>query len=803
MTPTEMSLEAARALEGINQDQVDRQRALLDLKDEDLRRLEGLRSWAEESSVELIEQFYEVMLNHPDTSTFLESDDLVERLKEQQREYLLGLFTGRCDARYARDRVRVGRVHERIGLAPRLYLAAYQRYVNLVVARLAEERPDEVLEVSRSLQKLVCMDSILALEAYIGRVTERLLEEQRAAKEVAENSQAVAALLTALGRATSSGDALRLALDAVRESFGWTYGSFWEHDVAGDVLRFGLESGSIGEEFREITREASFARGVGVSGRTLARGDLLVVEDLGQVSDCVRAPAAVRANLKSGVCFPVRVAGRILGTMDFFATQELPLSEARQETLRNVARLVGTQLERLEEQEFRAEEAANTAAVNHVLRALSGAVNTDEAASRALDTVRAAFGWAYGSYWVKDDKLKALKFSVESGDISPAFRQTTQGATFPKGIGVSGRTWDLRDLVFVEDLGQVSDCVRAPVAVQAGIKSGVCFPIIVEDEVVGTMDFFALERITLSTSRQGALRNVAQLVSTSLQRLHERERSRDLLSTYLERLGSIAAGLQGAVQTQNRTAQALASAVAEVTATLSELRETSAQTLDRAQRVIEEAAASVSTSEEGERSVEEAADSMRSISQQVEEISERILSLNTQTMQIGDIVASVNEIASQSKLLALNAAIEAARAGRRGDGFAVVAGEIRSLSEQSREATHQIKQILNEIQDGTNQAVVSAEQGTKRVGAGVTLAERSGTNIRQLALALETSSESARLIANSARQQNAGIEEVASAMVNIRESADSTADGLTQTQEVTRQLGLLTNEMSSVLDQDH
>ena len=94
-------------------------------------------------------------------------------------------------------------------------------------------------------------------------------------------------------------------------------------------------------------------------------------------------------------------------------------------------------------------------------------------------------------------------------------------------------------------------------------------------------------------------------------------------------------------------------------------------------------------------------------------IAETILALSEQTQQIGDIIATVNDIADQSNLLALNAAIEAARAGEAGKGFAVVAGEVRSLAEQSRQATAQVKEILGDIQKATNTAVMVTEEGTK------------------------------------------------------------------------------------------
>jgi methyl-accepting chemotaxis protein len=164
---------------------------------------------------------------------------------------------------------------------------------------------------------------------------------------------------------------------------------------------------------------------------------------------------------------------------------------------------------------------ANTAAVLKVVAAISQAATAAEAARIALETVRSAFGWAYGSYWTVDPKEHALKFAVESGSVNAEFRRVTEEARFREGEGLSGRAWRSRDLFFVEDIGEMKDCCRAPVAQRAGVKSGVCFPITVNGQVTGTMDFFALETLTPSPERLDALRGVGRLVSSAIEQIEK------------------------------------------------------------------------------------------------------------------------------------------------------------------------------------------------------------------------------------------------------------------------------------------
>ena len=140
------------------------------------------------------------------------------------------------------------------------------------------------------------------------------------------------------------------------------------------------------------------------------------------------------------------------------------------------------------------------------------------------------------------------------------------------------------------------------------------------------------------------------------------------------------------------------------------------QTAERAQAVAQAARQSVETSRAGQDAVTNTIEGMARIRRQVEDIAENILALAERTQQIGEIIDTVNSFADQSKLLALNASIEAARAGEEGRGFAVVALEVRQLAEQSQAATARVRDILNEIQQATNTAVMVTEEGQQKHG---------------------------------------------------------------------------------------
>lgn len=180
-------------------------------------------------------------------------------------------------------------------------------------------------------------------------ITEKV-ETARREAETAADVRAVNQLLLAIGRARSARDVIAAALSSVREAFGWTYGSYWEIHADDQALRFSQDAGTVSDEFRRVTAESRFREGEGLNGQVWQSRDLVFVPDLGDMKTCSRAPAARRGGLKSGVCFPIQIAGRVVGTMDFLTEQQITPSESRLEALRNVGRLVSSALERVEQQ---------------------------------------------------------------------------------------------------------------------------------------------------------------------------------------------------------------------------------------------------------------------------------------------------------------------------------------------------------------------------------------------------------------------------------------------------------------------
>ncbi|MDD5307815.1 MAG: methyl-accepting chemotaxis protein [Deltaproteobacteria bacterium] len=228
------------------------------------------------------------------------------------------------------------------------------------------------------------------------------------------------------------------------------------------------------------------------------------------------------------------------------------------------------------------------------------------------------------------------------------------------------------------------------------------------------------------------------------------------------------------------SASETATAVSETSTTAEEVKQTAHLSSQKAKLVQETAQKAAAVSETGRKAVIETLDGINGIREQMETIGESVVRLSEQGQAIGEIIATVNDLAEQSNLLAVNAAIEATRAGEYGKGFAVVAQEVKSLAEQSRQATTQVRTILMEVQKATSAAVMATEQGTKAVAAGVKQATDAGESIRALTGSVGEAAQAATQIAASSQQQLVGMDQIASAIANIRQATTQNMAGTKQ-----------------------
>ncbi len=265
-------------------------------------------------------------------------------------------------------------------------------------------------------------------------------------------------------------------------------------------------------------------------------------------------------------------------------------------------------------------------------------------------------------------------------------------------------------------------------------------------------------------------------------------------------LGESAAEIQATVAEVSAGAAETASSISETTTTVEEVRQTSLVSGKKAQSMMENAQKSAEISEQGLESSQLMVDGMHKIDRQMQEIHKTITRLSEQNRSIGEITSTVSDIADQSNLLAVNAAIEAAKAGEHGRGFSVVAQEIRSLSEQSKKSTAQVKDILNEIQNSIQKAVDAITSGSGTVEEGIRLVAEDRRVVEMLTETVEESMQSSIQISSSSQQQMTGMEQIVPAMENIKQASDQNVEAIRQVKDASAELNELGRKLKQIID---
>jgi methyl-accepting chemotaxis protein len=218
-----------------------------------------------------------------------------------------------------------------------------------------------------------------------------------------------------------------------------------------------------------------------------------------------------------------------------------------------------------------------------------------------------------------------------------------------------------------------------------------------------------------------------------------------------------------------------------------QLAESSAASAQTAEETATAAAETRELARTGVAAAEGAASSMQAVRESSAMVSEVMESLSQRSDQIGGIVGTITEIAQQTNLLALNAAIEAARAGEHGRGFAVVADEVRKLSEQSKQAAESIESLIAEMQNETMKAVTVVEQGADQTREGAETVERARDAFVQIGASIE--------------QMSSRVSEIATAISEIAASGTQLRDSMNEVSSVAEQSSAATEEVSASTQQ--
>jgi len=271
-------------------------------------------------------------------------------------------------------------------------------------------------------------------------------------------------------------------------------------------------------------------------------------------------------------------------------------------------------------------------------------------------------------------------------------------------------------------------------------------------------------------------------------------RSAAELATSAQRLSASSSAMLQATERQNDASAASAASVEQLTACIGNIA-------DNASEVDHHASETGALARSGTRAVQEMVGEMQKISGSVTRSSECVMSLGESSNQISRIVSVIKEIADQTNLLALNAAIEAARAGEHGRGFAVVADEVRKLSERTALSTQEIAGMIERIWSDTQAAVEGMNGGLASVEEGVQMAGQADTAMGQIQGSIEQVLASVAEISTALQEQSATSNLIAGNVQRTVEMSEETSGIVRDVSAAAGDLASLARQLKASVEQ--
>ncbi|MCK4623534.1 MAG: HAMP domain-containing protein [Desulfuromonadales bacterium] len=302
--------------------------------------------------------------------------------------------------------------------------------------------------------------------------------------------------------------------------------------------------------------------------------------------------------------------------------------------------------------------------------------------------------------------------------------------------------------------------------------------------------------------------NVSTLVASVQQSsaaTHELESTTFVIAEQMENLFGIISDLSSSIHQLSSSNEQIDGNVIELS---HNARETSlaAEELEQATNTIKESAEQTSQlaqqaaneSLEGKAAVQDTILGISELQLMMEQAHLAIKDLGERSDAIGSIVNVIADVADQTNLLALNAAIIAAQAGEHGQGFAVVAEEIRDLAERTSVSTKEIAEIVENLQQGTQTAVATIEAGTVRAQQEVARSHTAGEALKKLHESSISSTEQITGIARQTQKQSEENRKITQAVLGFTSMLEQIASSIGQQSASTHNLASAAESMKNI-----
>ncbi|MFJ4394297.1 methyl-accepting chemotaxis protein [Pseudomonas sp. NPDC089396] len=248
------------------------------------------------------------------------------------------------------------------------------------------------------------------------------------------------------------------------------------------------------------------------------------------------------------------------------------------------------------------------------------------------------------------------------------------------------------------------------------------------------------------------------------------------------------------MQQQQREIEQVATAANEMSATAQDVAHNAAQAAQAARGADQ-------ASREGLQLIASTREAIDQLTAGMNTAVDEARALESRSEQIGSVLEVIRSIAEQTNLLALNAAIEAARAGEAGRGFAVVADEVRTLARRTQVSVEEIRQVIEGLQQGTQDVVGAMHAGQRQAQASATRMEQALPALQRIGEAVAVISDMNLQIASAAEEQSAVAEEVNRNVAGIRDVTESLSGQADESARISQALNRLANQQQALMEQ--
>lgn len=177
---------------GLHEMEIAARKALFGFEREDVYNLKKIRDVIYRKVDKIVDIFYDNQLNNPDIKLIIGDEETLRRLMHAQRSYILSLLGGEYGVDYVNDRLRIGKVHKRIGVEPKHYMSSMKMLQKLILENAKDDIPQEKFDdVADSLDKLLAFDISLVFETYTLSLTMDLENSRRKVERYAKDLEKI------------------------------------------------------------------------------------------------------------------------------------------------------------------------------------------------------------------------------------------------------------------------------------------------------------------------------------------------------------------------------------------------------------------------------------------------------------------------------------------------------------------------------------------------------------------------------------------------------------------------------------